>query len=190
MALIACKLQKFSALEHLLKLKSMLNVFSNKIWKQILQQTNDIENPSLPIGKHRSWSMILPHIKNNGSLSHRRTNTNIMQWCCCTQKATRVSISWWKSSNFNKWCCCTQKATRVSLSWWQSSNFNEWCCCTQKATRVSLSWWQSSNEWCCCTQKATRVSISWWQSSNFNEWWCCTQKATRVSLSWWQKFEF
>jgi len=31
MALVACKLQKFSALEHLLKLKSMLNVFSNKI---------------------------------------------------------------------------------------------------------------------------------------------------------------
>jgi hypothetical protein len=31
MAIIACKLQKFSALEHLLKLKSMLNVSSNKI---------------------------------------------------------------------------------------------------------------------------------------------------------------
>jgi hypothetical protein len=31
MAIIACKFQKFSALEHLLKLKSMLNVSSNKI---------------------------------------------------------------------------------------------------------------------------------------------------------------
>ncbi len=44
MAIIACKLQKFSALEHMLKLKSMLNVSSNKIWKQILQQWNDIES--------------------------------------------------------------------------------------------------------------------------------------------------
>ncbi len=35
MAIIACKLQKFSALKHPLKLKSMLNVSSNKIWKQI-----------------------------------------------------------------------------------------------------------------------------------------------------------
>jgi hypothetical protein len=31
MGIIACKLQKFSALEHLLKIKSMLNVSSNKI---------------------------------------------------------------------------------------------------------------------------------------------------------------
>ncbi len=57
----------------MLKLKSMLNVFSIKIWKQILQQWNNIESPSLLIRKHRSWSMILLHIKNNGRLSHRRT---------------------------------------------------------------------------------------------------------------------
>jgi hypothetical protein len=38
MAIIACTLQEFSALEHQLKLKSMLNVSSNKIQKQILQQ--------------------------------------------------------------------------------------------------------------------------------------------------------
>jgi hypothetical protein len=31
MAIIACKLQQFSALEHQLKLKSILNVSSNKI---------------------------------------------------------------------------------------------------------------------------------------------------------------
>jgi hypothetical protein len=37
-AIIVCKLQKFSAHEHLLKLKSMLNVSSNKKRKQILQQ--------------------------------------------------------------------------------------------------------------------------------------------------------
>jgi hypothetical protein len=37
-AIIACKLQEFSAHEHPFKLKSMLNVSSNKIQKQILQQ--------------------------------------------------------------------------------------------------------------------------------------------------------
>ncbi len=55
MAIIACKLQKFSAHEHTLKLKSMLNVSSKKNWKQILQQLNDIESLSLPMGKHKSF---------------------------------------------------------------------------------------------------------------------------------------
>ncbi len=56
MAIIACKLHGFSALEYPLKLKSMLNISSNKIWKQILQQWNDIESLSLLIRKHRVWS--------------------------------------------------------------------------------------------------------------------------------------
>jgi hypothetical protein len=34
--------------------KSMLNVSSKKIRKQILQQSNNIESPSLPMGKHKS----------------------------------------------------------------------------------------------------------------------------------------
>ncbi len=40
-------------MEHQLKSKSMLNVSSNKIWKQILQQWNNIKSLSLPIRKHR-----------------------------------------------------------------------------------------------------------------------------------------
>ncbi len=71
MAIIACKLQEFSALEHLLKLKACWT--SNIILKQILQQWNDIKNPSCPMGKHRSWSNMLLNNKNIDSLSHRRT---------------------------------------------------------------------------------------------------------------------
>ena len=55
------------------QIKKHAECFFKQNLKQILQQTNDIENPSLLIGKHRSWSIILLHIKNNGSLSHRRT---------------------------------------------------------------------------------------------------------------------
>ncbi len=40
------QIARFSALKHLLKLKSMLNVSSNKIWKQTLQLWNDIKSLS------------------------------------------------------------------------------------------------------------------------------------------------
>jgi hypothetical protein len=54
-------------------IKSMLNVFSNKIGTQILLQLNDIESLSLPIGKHKSWSKMLLNNKNIDNISHRRT---------------------------------------------------------------------------------------------------------------------
>jgi hypothetical protein len=73
MAIIACKLQKFSAHEHPLKLKSMLNVSSNKIRKQILQQLNDIKSPSFLMGKHKSWSNKPLNNKNINNLFHLRT---------------------------------------------------------------------------------------------------------------------
>jgi hypothetical protein len=73
MAIIACKLQKFSAHKHPLKLNSMLNVSSNKIRKQILQQSNGIESPSLPMGKLKSWSKMVLNNKNIDNLSHLMT---------------------------------------------------------------------------------------------------------------------
>jgi hypothetical protein len=43
-----------------------------KFWKQILQLWNDIKSPSLPMKKHRFWSLILLHIKSNNCLSNQR----------------------------------------------------------------------------------------------------------------------
>ncbi len=72
MKIIACKLQKFSAHKHPLKLKSMLNVSLNKIYKLILQQLSNIKSPSLSMGKHESWSNMLPDNKNIDNFSHQR----------------------------------------------------------------------------------------------------------------------
>ncbi len=53
--------------------KIMLNVSLNKIWKQTLQQWNDIEIPCLPMEKHKSWSNMSLNNKNIDSLFHKRT---------------------------------------------------------------------------------------------------------------------
>ncbi len=46
---------------------------SNKIWKQIPRQLNNTKSSSLPIGKHKSWSIMLLNNKNINNLSHLRT---------------------------------------------------------------------------------------------------------------------
>ncbi len=54
------------------QIKKHANVFSNKIWKQIQQQWNDIESPSLQIRKHKFWSNMLLNSKTIDSLSQQR----------------------------------------------------------------------------------------------------------------------
>jgi hypothetical protein len=77
MAINACKLQKISAHKHLLKLKSMLNVSSNKIWNQFC---SIVMISRVPLSQCES--------------------TSLGQKCCWTRKISTISLTWGQSPNF------------------------------------------------------------------------------------------
>ena len=98
-AIIACKLEKFSALEYLLKLKSKKHAecFFKQNLKTNSAAVKQYQESLSPNGKAQVLvNESLLHIKNNNGFLIGKQKSNNMQRCWCTQETTRVPSSWKK----------------------------------------------------------------------------------------------